>query len=88
MARRISNDIELAIIRARLLPDHLRDDRILNKKTAAALVGVSEKVLDRRIAAGKGPPFIRIGARKKGFVAKDVKSWLRSLAENYEPEAA
>jgi predicted DNA-binding transcriptional regulator AlpA len=80
MAKRMNSETDLATIRAGLVPASLRDDRVINKQAAAAMVGLHPRVLDRRIAAGEGPPFLWIGKRKKGFVVREVRCWLRSLA--------
>jgi predicted DNA-binding transcriptional regulator AlpA len=79
MAKRINTDTELADIRERQLPPSLLDHRIINKKTAAAMCGLSERVLDKRIRAGQGPRFVQLGVNKKGFAVRDLKEWLRSL---------
>jgi predicted DNA-binding transcriptional regulator AlpA len=45
---------------------------------AAHYIGASETFLEKARCAGDGPPFIRIGARKVGYLVEDLDKWLAS----------
>ena len=39
----------------------MTQEKFLRTKTVAAMLGVSERTVERWREAGKGPPFVRIG---------------------------
>jgi predicted DNA-binding transcriptional regulator AlpA len=64
------------------------DDRILNEKAAAASCGVSASTLRRAVAAGKGPPVIRLSERRIGYRIRDLRLWLDTNTEGVIEPAA
>jgi predicted DNA-binding transcriptional regulator AlpA len=50
--------------------------RILSKKQSAARINRSERHLERLLAAGEGPPVIRLGARAVGIDEDDLAAWI------------
>lgn len=51
---------------------------ILFTHEAAERVKLSASSLEKLRVRGDGPPFIRIGARKVGYLATDLDRWLES----------
>lgn len=52
--------------------------RIKLTPEAAQYIGASTTFLEKARCAGDGPPFIRIGARKVGYLTEDLDAWLES----------
>ena len=51
------------------------DDRLLNETTAAGMLGVSSRTLQRHRSAGTGPAWIRIGKSRLAYRLSDVRAW-------------
>ena len=51
---------------------------ISSKKKFAKRIGRSERHLDRLIAAGEGPPTIKLGPRAVGIDDDDGDAWIES----------
>jgi predicted DNA-binding transcriptional regulator AlpA len=51
---------------------------ILLTAEAAEHVKLSASSLEKARVRGDGPPFIRIGSRKVGYLAADLDKWLES----------
>ena len=51
-------------------------DPVVPRKTAAALVGLSESTFDRVCRQGDGPPAVRLSARRVGFRLSDLMAWI------------
>lgn len=49
------------------------DDRLLNPREAANILGVSRWTLKR---LADGPPCIQISPRRSGYRLSDIRSWL------------
>ena len=52
--------------------------RIMSYAEAAAFMGLSRVTLERLVATKRGPPMIRLSARRCGFRVIDVVRWLDS----------
>ena len=50
-------------------------DPVVPRKTAAALVGLSESTFDLVCRQGAGPPAVRLSARRVGFRLSDLMAW-------------
>lgn len=59
----------------------LNDLRVLTAPEASELLSVSIPVMDRWRAAGEGPRFIRLSARRIGYRLSDLRAWIESRAE-------
>jgi predicted DNA-binding transcriptional regulator AlpA len=51
-------------------------DPVVPRKTAVALVGLSESTFDRVCRQGAGPPAVRLSARRVGFRLSDLMAWI------------
>ncbi|MBD0275243.1 MAG: AlpA family phage regulatory protein, partial [Acetobacteraceae bacterium] len=51
-------------------------DPVVPRKTAAALVGLSESTFDRVCRQGDGPAAVRLSARRVGFRLSDLMAWI------------
>jgi predicted DNA-binding transcriptional regulator AlpA len=54
----------------------LRSDRVLDPRTAAAILGISLMTLQRTWARGEGPKRIQLSARRIGIRARDLLAYL------------
>ena len=64
------------------LPLQIARSRIWSPAEAAAFIGVSKATLERLVASQRGPPIVRLSARRCGFRIGDVVDWLDARASN------
>ena len=64
----------------RSLPPGLEPSRVLNCRQAAELLNFSVVHFRRLYKTNRTPPAMRIGARKLGWRAGDLTSWLEKRA--------
>jgi predicted DNA-binding transcriptional regulator AlpA len=57
------------------------DDRVISEHEAAKACGVSIATLRRRVAAGDGPPRIRLSVHRVGYRLRDLRAWLDARIE-------
>lgn len=57
------------------------DDAILNIKGAAMLAGISQSTVKRLVVSGSFPKPVRMSPRRIGWLAGEVKAWVRALQE-------
>jgi predicted DNA-binding transcriptional regulator AlpA len=57
------------------------DERVINDKEAAQACGISVATLRRAVAAGKGPPLIRLSERRIAYRIRDLRAWLDANTE-------
>lgn len=62
--------------------------RVLSRAEAAELLGLSVPLLERHAAAGTGPAFVRLSARRLGYRVADLRAWLAERTENGATRAA
>lgn len=55
--------------------------RVVNRKTLARLINISERKLDDLIAAGDAPPSIKLSERRRGWRISDIEAWLETRRE-------
>ena len=55
--------------------------QVLTLSEASSLLSVSIPVMDRWRAAGEGPRFIRLSARRIGYRLSDLRAWIESRAQ-------
>ena len=60
------------------LPDSLNDQRVLDARQSAELIGVSIATFRRLGWAGKLPPSIQVSDRRLGWRVSDLRQWLTS----------
>ena len=58
--------------------DSLEALRVIDRKTAIELAGVSLRTWSRLIANGEGPPVTKISTRRLGYRLIDFKAWLNA----------
>ncbi|MFN7308646.1 MAG: helix-turn-helix transcriptional regulator [Acetobacteraceae bacterium] len=58
----------------------------LSRREAARHLGVSPRTLDRLVAAGDGPAYVRAGARRMVFRLNDLDAW--QAARRFQHRAA
>jgi predicted DNA-binding transcriptional regulator AlpA len=54
----------------------LPDFAIVSREQASVILGVSIDTLKRLVAAGKGPPRIKVSEKRVGYRISDLKAWL------------
>lgn len=54
--------------------------RVLDEKSAAALLGVSHVTLERMRRAGRAPRHVQLSARRLGYRISDLTAWLDARA--------
>jgi predicted DNA-binding transcriptional regulator AlpA len=54
--------------------------RVLPTREAAVYCGSSESTFEKKRLDGTGPPFIRITARRVGYLVDDLDRWLDAKA--------
>jgi len=54
------------------------EDKVLNVRQAADLLGLSIKTLNRARLEGGGPPYVQLSAARIGYQHSALMSWLRS----------
>jgi predicted DNA-binding transcriptional regulator AlpA len=54
------------------------DQKILSNDEAARFLGLSPRTLPGMRLRGDGPPFIRLGARRVGYLESDISAWVES----------
>ena len=64
------------------------DLRVLSPAETAKTLGLSEPVLERLRAAGEGPPWVRLSARRVGYRVADLAAWLESRRVSTCPDGA
>jgi predicted DNA-binding transcriptional regulator AlpA len=52
--------------------------RIFSNDEAARFLGLSPRTLPGMRRRGDGPPFIRLGARRVGYLESDLSVWVES----------
>jgi predicted DNA-binding transcriptional regulator AlpA len=52
--------------------------RIKLTPDTAIYIGAKPGFLEKKRLSGDGPPFIRIGSRKVGYLTEDLDRWLES----------
>ncbi len=58
--------------------DSLEALRVVDRKTAIELAGVSTRTWDRLTARGETPPITRISERRIGYRLGDLEAWLNA----------
>lgn len=56
----------------------MEDDKLLNTREAAELVGFKPSTLDRMRLYGTGPVFVKIGVRAIKYRRSDVLAWIEA----------
>ena len=51
-------------------------DGLLNSKKAAALLGISERTLERLRTAGEGPKYVKFGKGSVRYDPADLRAWI------------
>ena len=54
------------------------DSPLLSNNEAAAYLGLSIRTLPGLRRRGGGPPYIKLGGRKVGYLKRDLDAWLES----------
>lgn len=49
---------------------------VLPAETAAAFVGLSASTLAKMRLRGDGPPYIKLGPRRVGYIKDDLEQWV------------
>jgi len=62
-----------------------RDDDMLTKVKLGAALNVSTRTIDRWIAEGTGPPYIRLPRNRLRWRWGDVRAWLEARRESGQP---
>jgi hypothetical protein len=65
--------------------------QVLDYSEAAARAGIVRRSLERLVAAGEGPPVVRISARRCGVLENDLNERLlsrRRVPPGYKPALA
>ncbi len=70
------------------LPADLNEQRVLSRGEAAALLGLSEVVLDRLHAKGVGPARIPLSERRVGYPLPALREWQAARIESHPAGAA
>lgn len=63
------------------------DERVISEKEAAEACGFSTVTLRRRIAAGKGPPVVRLSERRIGIRVGDLRRWIEANTKHSDAAA-
>ena len=66
----------------------LDDLRVLTSAETARLLTVSAPVMERWRAAGTGPRFVRLSARRIGYRVEDLRTWMTGRAAGGEQTVA
>lgn len=53
-------------------------NRILSTTEAAKVLGLSPRTLPGLRLRGEGPPFIKLGNRRVGYLESDLFTWIQS----------
>lgn len=59
-------------------PVALVDDLILSPAQVCAYLRVGVSTLDRMRSRGEGPPFIKIGKRRVGYLWSSIQRWMEA----------
>jgi predicted DNA-binding transcriptional regulator AlpA len=59
-----------------------QDDDLLTKVQLAAALNVSSRTVDRWLAEGEGPPYIRLPRNRLRWRWGDVRTWLDQRRES------
>jgi predicted DNA-binding transcriptional regulator AlpA len=54
------------------------DSPLLSNNEAAAYLGLSHRTLPGLRRRGDGPPYVKLGGRKVGYLKSDLDAWLES----------
>jgi predicted DNA-binding transcriptional regulator AlpA len=54
------------------------DSPLLSNNEAAAYLGLSNRTLPGLRRRGGGPPYIKLGGRRVGYLKHDLDAWLES----------
>jgi predicted DNA-binding transcriptional regulator AlpA len=60
---------------AAMLHDLPKTLQFLTQKQLAQLWNISERTLERWRVEGRGPPFVAIGPRRRGYRLSDIEAW-------------
>jgi predicted DNA-binding transcriptional regulator AlpA len=52
------------------------DEKVLSNDEAARFLGLSPRTLPGMRRRGDGPPFIKLGARRLGYLESDLQKWI------------
>ena len=63
-------------------------DRLLTMREVEQAVGLSRSAIYDRIAAGRFPQPVKIGAKSSRWVSSDIQSWIDSLPRRGDGTAA
>ena len=55
------------------------DDTMLPMREVVRLTGLSDSTIKRMVLDGRFPPPMRLSPRRIGWLARDVKAWIRQL---------
>jgi predicted DNA-binding transcriptional regulator AlpA len=61
--------------------------RLLTQKQLAQLLNVSERTLERWRVEGRGPRFVALGPRRRGYRLSDVEDWTQAQTFGSTAEA-
>lgn len=50
--------------------------KLLSTKEVSELTGLSTSTLEKRRLSGEKPRFIKLGARRVGYVLADIEAWI------------
>jgi predicted DNA-binding transcriptional regulator AlpA len=50
--------------------------QVLSYTEAAARAGIVRRTLERLISTGEGPATIKLSARRRGILSRDLEDWL------------
>lgn len=53
-------------------------EKVLSNDEAARFLGLSPRTLPGMRRRGDGPPFIKLGARRLGYLESDLQKWVES----------
>jgi predicted DNA-binding transcriptional regulator AlpA len=53
-------------------------EKVLSNDEAARFLGLSPRTLPGMRRRGDGPPFIRLGVRRLGYLESDLQKWVES----------
>lgn len=63
------------------IPDSVADERVLDVRQAAAVIGCSVDWLRACIKRGAGPTIVRFGPRTSGIRQAELKRWIAAHAQ-------
>jgi hypothetical protein len=60
---------------------------VVSERVAAEAIGCHPDTLRNWRRAGIGPPWIRMGPRAIRYPVKDLRAWIREMAQNEQADA-